>query len=1398
MASNPIVETADSQVLEYEAYRDDVEDFEIDQEFDDLFGGGGDAVPDVPDEAVVQETSPKDPVSFNPIETGVPRAFDAVLSFVKDVGKGALETPRQALTGAAEGINEMLQLAEDIGGELIDVGLPSSFLQIVDAEGAFDVKLLSPEETTEAREAGDIELFQLPEGADPESVTGTLAREASKFLFGFLPAVRGVKAIKGTEAAATTFGEASVASAIAAAVVQDPHEDRLSAYLNTVPVLSAIIPDYLADTNPVNESAWEDRIRNSIEDFLIGGAAEGLFKVFKFYKAQRKTTRLAEAEADPMDRATLREQARESAEQQVEEVPAEALSALGDPASKETFITADVANRRIEEAGKRVAGKIESISPDLIKERELREIDRLIEDFEENLTFIEREKRAQQSIAANEPDTILFDFLKKDVPETKGDIRALKAERKRLEKQSSADILKNRKKEIERGIKENQNILDQGFLVPDPPAPLPDIPDGKLGLTQSDIDSLKNAIGTGERKVQQIDSLLRGKPASKETFITADVANKRIKAAGKRVLEREGKDIEGERIFSAGKLGLISIEEDRVFINMARIDTAEDVKQLIQDVANADVKAIDKKRGGKKKTLGKMLEESDEEFLAIKDLIGRDPGPMTAAQALASRKILVSSGDQLAALARLANSPSATSADLYAFRRGMSVHYAIQAEVIAARTETARALRSWAIPVGTDKQRGQAIDELIATGGGSKSTKEMAQAIADVADNPTGLNSMVREFSFSTAKKAAFQVWMDGILSGPATQVVNILGNSITASYMIPESIANAAVSKAFYEGEISYLEATAKSYGMVKGLRDGFRMLAHGQKAGEFKELEAQFEQFVKFEGVGENNISAEAFGLTNSGAFGQGVDYLGKFFNISAQGINVRGIPVYPGLNTMDKLFKSMGYRMELNALAVRQGISEGLEGNALAARVVDITNNPPPGMVADSIDAGHYQTFTNEFGETGKAGMQFLRRIPGGRLVVTFVRTPANIMKFTFKRTPLALLARSVRADIAAGGARGAQAWGRIGLGSMIMLGMADMTLDGTITGPGPEDSRLRSNLMLTGWRPFSVKIGRDYFPYNRLDPIGNLVAYGASVGEIINNMDDPDAEFAVATGVMGFSQNLASKSYLSGIFDFMAAVDPSNPVKGPSQWVQRFSSSLIPKSSLLRSITRAIDPKIRITQTAEGDLENGIPSVDGGTQLFLQETLNQARANIPFFSKDLPARVDLWGDDITRASHLGTAFDLLSPIYASEGKFDEVEQILVDNKIPIGHISKDIQGVKLTGQEQHDYAVLAGEPLKEFLDKLVRQPGFKRLTDGPEGGKSNVIQDHVRRFRGAARNQMIRDSLSLQNRILMKGAKKRMNLLIGSTPVPDPTTGPAQLPVVEGGESTQSIEAILGGR
>jgi len=265
-------------------------------------------------------------------------------------------------------------------------------------------------------------------------------------LAGFIPAVRGVKALKGTQKAGTTVLEATTASAISAAVARDPHEARLATFLNDVPWLSEIVPDYLADNNPKNESVWEGRLKNAVDEAGFGLVADGLISSFKFYKAQRKAKRLAREEQDVFDKERIKQEELEASAQNAPEITQEQLLGLGDPASKTTFKRISAATERVGEA--------------------------------------------------------------RGVPNAKGDI----------------------------------------------------------------------------------------------------------------------------------------------FINMARIDTPDDVRKLIKDVADADAPAINKKRGGKKKPLSKMIEESDDAFLDIKDLIGRDPGPMTAAQAIASRKILASSADQLVAL----------------------------------------------------------------------------------------------------------------------------------------------------------------------------------------------------------------------------------------------------------------------------------------------------------------------------------------------------------------------------------------------------------------------------------------------------------------------------------------------------------------------------------------------------------------------------------------------------------------------------------------------------------------------------------------------------------------------------------------------------------------------------
>lgn len=1092
-------------------------------------------------------------------------------SLTKTIAQNIVEIPLQAVVGGpTEAFNEVLKFADDIGEALTKVGLPSSFLQVTNPAGELDIRFLSPTEKELAEAAGLLKIPQVPDiSGSVDTPTGEMSREIGKFIASFIPALRAVRALKGAQAA-TAAGkvvETVTASAIAAAVARDPHEARLATFLNDVPWLSEIVPDYLADNNPENESSWEGRLKNAVDEAGFGVIADGLVSSFKFYKAQRKAKRLAKEELDAFDAERIRQEELEASVQTAPEVTEEQIAALGDPKSKKTF----------------------------------------------------------------------------------------------------------------RPVK-----------------------DGK----------------------------------------------------------------------------------GKIFINLAKIDEPDDVKKLIQDVANADAAAINRKRGGATKTLGQMITESDKEFLDIKDLLGRNPGPMTAGQAIASRKVLASSGRQLLALARKANMPDAGQADLYNFRRGLAVHYAIQAEVIAARTETARSLRSWAIPIGSDAQRGEAISELISSSKGAKSTKEMAKVLANIGPNEKGLNLAAEQFSRPKISDLIYQYWINGILSGPATQIVNILGNGIKAAYVIPKTLVDASISKAFYDGEISYLEATSAAFGAVKGFRNGIRLLWHGNKATDVGDLAAQFDQFSKVEGINDNIMSAQAFGVGPKSAFGWGIDYLGKAINLPTS-----------MLKGADTFFKAIGYQMEVQKRAVRQGISEGLDGDDLAKRVQELTDNPPADIQADAISAAHFATFTNPLGEKGRKLATGLRAFPGVRYIAPFMRTPTNIMVDTFKGTPLAFASRQVRADIAAGGTRAAQAWGRIATGSILMMSAADMGLEGTITGKGPADPRLRASLMRTGWKPYSIKMGNTYVPFNRAEPIGNFLAFGADIAEVINNLDDPDADFLVSTMVMGFAQNLKSKSYLQGIVGAITAFDPANPMKTPEEWAARFGPSLIPFSSFFRQLARAADPTLRITETAPGD-PNLIQGIDEKTSVYLQEVLNEFRSRVPGFSEDLPLRRDLWGKEIDRASGYGMAFDLLSPIYASVEKPDAIEEILIDNEIPVSHVGREIQGVKLTGQEYSEYARMAGELLRPQIEALFANPNFQSQTDGPEGMKSHMVQSLVRNSRVVARALFINQTANLRNRIEQRQTLTQQKLL--GEPEADPRQGPQALPVTQDSTPTKSIDDHLAGR
>lgn len=780
--------------------------------------------------------------------------------------------------------------------------------------------------------------------------------------------------------------------------------------------------------------------------------------------------------------------------------------------------------------------------------------------------------------------------------------------------------------------------------------------------------------------------------------------------------------------FKTGATG--ATEEAAKNINLSRLDTTDDIKELIDAVGEADAKNINAARREKIENVD-LPKLADDLGMTVDDLMARRQGEaFNAEQILASRKILVASGENLIKLAKEARTGGDESLAL--FRRAMSQHQAIQQQVAGMTAEAGRALQSFNIIAASSREQERLIKEALEASGGADVTKDMARMMSEL-DDPAKVGRFVKDASKAKTKDMLYEVWINGLLSSPTTHMVNILSNVLTASLAVGERKMASMLG-----GNIPPGEASAQLKGMIDGARDGFRLAAHVLKTGEPMDV------LEKVEVSQHRAISKE--NLSIAGPVGQFADYVGEAVRV-------------PGrlLSAGDALFKSIGYRMELNAQAFRQAFQEGLTGDDAAKRVVDIVNNPPENIKLAAVDASRYQTFTNalddtkigaigDLGKMGEKGRRMEHVGPYLRVIVPFVRTPANIMSYAFERTPLALASKNVRADIAAGGARRDMALGKLATGSMIMAVSADLALSGSITGAGPTNRKMRNMKRLTGWQPYSIKVGDTYYAYNRLDPVGAMIGIAADMSEIIGQTSEAERAELASAAVLSVVQNMASKTYLSGVFDlfdavFTSSTDPESNNYKLDRYLQRLAGSLVPSG--VAAIEREYDPAMSATY----DILDGIKS------------------RIPGFSDDLPPRRNVFGEVVVLEGGIGP--DIMSPVYTSTVKEDKVSEEIVRQQAPLSMPLRVINGIELN-PEQYDKLILLtageglrgtkGKNLKSAYKDLFAKDSYKRASDGPEGGKALLIRSVATAYKDAAKMQILKEYPELASQVRLERTRK----------------------------------------
>jgi hypothetical protein len=157
--------------------------------------------------------------------------------------------------------------------------------------------------------------------------------------------------------------------------------------------------------------------------------------------------------------------------------------------------------------------------------------------------------------------------------------------------------------------------------------------------------------------------------------------------------------------------------------------------------------------------------------------------------------------------------------------------------------------------------------------------------------------------------------------------------------------------------------------------------------------------------------------------------------------------------------------------------------------------------------------------------------------------FVKTPIWIGSESLQHSFFAPLSKQWRQDIKAGGAKRELAIAKMGMGSMMMLGVGSYVADGSITGGGPGNTNLRKIYLDSGWRPYSFvfqagewdkeftsylssvgidpSIGKDgklYVPFRGIDPIAGPMAMMADAVEYARYEDDEDKVAQVVLGAV----------------------------------------------------------------------------------------------------------------------------------------------------------------------------------------------------------------------------------------------------------------------------------------
>ena len=383
---------------------------------------------------------------------------------------------------------------------------------------------------------------------------------------------------------------------------------------------------------------------------------------------------------------------------------------------------------------------------------------------------------------------------------------------------------------------------------------------------------------------------------------------------------------------------------------------------------------------------------------------------------------------------------------------------------------------------------------------------------------------------------------------GPATGIVNAVGNGMELLYHAPKDIARSVVRGAPRE---AWTEAQGLATGFMRAGGEMLDALAGAHPGGGVET--ARLSQRV------QNPIAQVAANLIEAPA---------RVFS-----------------EVPDAFYRSIATSMGESRMAAQIATNEGLRGAAWSQRVgqllADVAAHRAGGqaspqvvsIIKDGVQLAERLTLRGDVGTRGAAFKKGIDALPFGlgNVIMPFFNTPYQMMQRGLERSVVGLKMGTQPAKF--------DKYYDVMVGSTIGLGAAGLAMGGMVTGSGPDDAEKRKMLQSQGWQGNSTLVGGVWIPNNAFGVFGPLLDTAGEIGDGIRyqKKDDTDYGTMLAKRSLKVVQN---QVYLRGFADLIKAMN--DPGSVGASYTAQFASRLIPLGATARTIGNATDPLERQTE------------------------------------------------------------------------------------------------------------------------------------------------------------------------------------------------------------------------